>query len=274
VQPSFRRSPIGRCDISPRLPRAGRRAAVEGTLVVDVGGLSIIVPCLNEAAGLRAFFERIRPTLARAELAPVELILVDDGSTDGTWAEIEALARESGAVRGRRHDARRGIPAAWRTGVAAARGDTVCVIDADLQYDPEEIARLWSLRAATGADVVQGARADGERPRDLRYALSRGLCGLLNRVFGMSARDNKSGFFLCGRDAFAALLDYRGTYRHWQCYVMVAAHHRGLRIHEVETPFRPRRSGQSAFGRLALGPTLGVAADLVTALREYPPRRS
>jgi hypothetical protein len=89
----------------------------------------------------------------------------------------------------------------------------------------------------------------------------------------MSSRDNKSGFFLCRRAVLADLLRFRGRYRHWQCFVMVAAHHRGYRIHEVETSFRPRRSGRSAFGSLALGPALVVALDLLTAWREYRPVR-
>jgi phenylacetate-CoA ligase len=96
---------------------------------------------------------------------------------------------------------------------------------------------------------------------------------LLNASFGMSLRDNKSGFFLCHREVLTTLLGFRRRYRHWQCFVMVAAHHHGYRIHEIETPFRPRHAGRSAFGRLALGPSLAVMLDLPTALREYPPLR-
>jgi phenylacetate-CoA ligase len=237
--------------------------------------LSILVPCLNEAGSLPELVGRLEGALRDPRLggAAGEIVLVDDGSDDDTWAVVDRLRRASPGLRAARHPRRLGIPAAWRTGLGEARGDWICVIDADLQYQPEEIPRLWLGMRETGADVVQGARARAGRPFDPRFLLSRGLCRLLNLAFGMSLRDNKSGFFLCRRGAFAELLDFHGRYRHWQCFVMVAAHHRGLRIHQVETPFRARRAGRSAFGSLALGPALAVAADLPTALREYPPVR-
>lgn len=236
--------------------------------------LSLLVPCLNEAEGLPAFAARVRNALAASPVvdeAGWELIFVDDGSRDETWRCIQRLQSDHPAFRGVRHPRTAGIPAAWQTGLAHARGHHVCVIDSDLQYDPEEIPRLWEALHATGADLVQGVRSANDRPRDPRYLLSRGLSSVLNMAFGMTSRDNKSGFFVCHRDVFADLLAYKGRYRHWQCFVMVAAHHRGYRIHEIETPFRMRRAGRSAFGSLALGPAVGVALDLVTAWREYRP---
>ena len=237
--------------------------------------LSILVPCLNEAASLPELIARVRAAFSHPDLAGVaaEIVLVDDGSQDDSWDCIERLQSASSAVRAARHPQRLGIPAAWRTGVAHARGEWICVLDADLQYAPEEIPRLWRAMAATDVDIVQGVRSSAERPLDFRRVLSRSLSGLLNVLFGMSSRDNKSGFFLCRRGLLAALLEFRGRYRHWQCFVMVAAHHRGCRIVELETPFRPRRAGRSAFGSLALGPALAVAADLPMALREYRPVR-
>jgi phenylacetate-CoA ligase len=237
-------------------------------------GLSVLVPCLNEAAGLDRLVAQVQAALQApilAEAGPSELILVDDGSGDGTWEAIEHLRGSDPRIGAVRHARNRGIPAAWASGLAAARGEWICVIDADLQYEPAEISRLWEALRGSNADIVQGARAHDERRRDLRFLLSRGLCVLLNAAFGMSLRDNKSGFFLCHRRVLATLLGFRRRYRHWQCFVMVAAHHHGYRIHEMETPFRPRHVGRSAFGRLALGPSLAVMLDLPTALREYPP---
>jgi phenylacetate-CoA ligase len=239
-------------------------------------GLSVLVPCLNEADGLPRLVAQVQDALqapALMEAGPSEIILVDDGSADGTWAAIERLGGADPRIRGVRHALNRGIPAAWTSGLAVARGEWICVIDADLQYEPSEISRLWGALRRTGADIAQGARADDHRRRDLRFLLSRGLCALLNAAFGMSLRDNKSGFFLCHRRVLGALLGFRRRYRHWQCFVMVAANHHGYRIHEIETPFRPRQAGRSAFGRLALAPSLAVMLDLPTALREYPPVR-
>jgi phenylacetate-CoA ligase len=233
--------------------------------------LSIIVPCLDEAASLPELVRRVSATCARLFPAPgdAELLLIDDGSTDDSWAVIERLTRDQPFVRGLRHPRRRGIPAAWQTGVTAARGALVCVLDADLQYEPEEIARLWELRLRTNVDVAQGARASLERGRDPRLFFSRGLNHLLNVGFAMSLHDNKSGFFLCARDDLARLLAARRSYRHWQCFVMVAAHHGGLSIAQIETPFHPRMAGRSAFGRWGLRAALAVARDLVTAARQY-----
>jgi len=237
--------------------------------------LSVIVPCLDEAAGLAELVARVGGVLEQG-LPPGmegELVLVDDGSRDETWATMSLLQARHPWLRLGRHARRAGIPAAWRTGLGQARGSWVCVLDADLQYEPEEIPRLWREQQRTGADVVQGARAVRERPRDVRFLLSRGLSALLNAVFGMSLPDNKSGFFLCRREILQDLLAFRESYRHWQCFVMVAAHRRGHRIHAIDTPFHPRRTGRSAFGRLGLGPAAAVALDLWSALREYGPHR-
>ena len=238
--------------------------------------LSVIIPCLDEAAGLAELVARVGPVLGRGlppGLQEGELVLVDDGSRDETWVTMSRLQAQHPWIRLGRHARREGIPAAWRTGLSRARGSWVCVLDADLQYEPEEIPRLWREQQRTGADVVQGARAGGERPRDVRYLLSRGLNVLLNAAFGMSLPDNKSGFFLCRREVLEDLLSFRGSYRHWQCFVMVAAHRRGHRIQALSTPFHPRRTGRSAFGRLGVGPAAAVALDLLTALREYGAHR-
>jgi phenylacetate-CoA ligase len=233
--------------------------------------LSVIVPCLNEAESLAELVARLEAALGPflPEAGDAEVLLIDDGSTDDSPARIQRLQQEFPRVRSVRHPARLGIPAAWRSGVTAARGAWICVLDGDLQYEPEQIRRLWDARDDGRADIIQGARAMVERRWDVRLLLSRGLSGLLNAAFGMSLRDNKSGFFLCRREVLEHLLAFEGRYRHWQCFVMVAAHHHGYRIHQLETPFHPRLRGRSAFGRFGLGPALGVATDLVTAAREY-----
>jgi phenylacetate-CoA ligase len=228
--------------------------------------LSLVVPCLNEERNLPELVARVEDLLRAAPFSG-ELVLVDDGSSDATWPVIERLRSERPFVRAARHVRRLGIAAAWHTGLEAARGDAVCVLDADLQYDPADVPRLWAAREQTGADIVQGWRSSRERPRDGRLLLSRALGALLNAAFGMSLRDNKSGFFLCRKQVLADLLQARARYRHFQCFVMVAARDRGYRIAEVEAAFRPRHAGRSAFGRVPLRPTLEVLVDLVSAVR-------
>src|SRR4051812_47589565 len=100
--------------------------------------LSIIVPCLNEEANLPELVRRIGEVLRHdPDALTGELILVDDGSTDNSPAVMAELASKYPFVRPQRHPHNRGIAAAWKTGVAAARGHLCCLIDADLQYQPE-----------------------------------------------------------------------------------------------------------------------------------------
>ena len=108
--------------------------------------LSILVPCLNEAASLPELIARVRAAFSHPDLAGVaaEIVLVDDGSQDDSWDCIERLQSASSAVRAARHPQQLGIPAAWRTGVAHARGEWICVLDADLEAagrDPASVAR-------------------------------------------------------------------------------------------------------------------------------------
>jgi phenylacetate-CoA ligase len=238
--------------------------------------LSVVVPCLNEEDNLDALVRRVGRAIGGIEAVRRdggELILVDDGSADRTWDKMHALRRGAPFVVPQRHAKRRGIAEAWRTGVRAARGRLVCVLDADLQYEPEEIPRLHDLLERSQADIVQGARVPVDRPRDSRYWLSRGLNSVLNRTFGMNLRDNKSGFLVTRREVFVDLLDYRGDYAHWQVFIMVAARARGYRAVDTPTPFRPRVAGRSAFGDVPFGTVAQVCVDVVRAAREYGARR-
>lgn len=231
--------------------------------------VSVLVPCLDEAENLPALIQAVGRAVLDGEtaLGRAELVLIDDGSADGTEAMLATIRDER--ILSVRHPRPRGIPAAWASGLAAARGEYVCVLDADLQYDPAEIARLCEWLARGDADLVQGARAPRSRERDLRYLLSRGLNRLLNGLFGMSLADNKSGFFACRKTVLEDLLRDRHHFRHFQCLIMVAARQRGYRLAEVETPFRARRAGRSAFGRIPVRATVEVLLDLARARRHY-----
>ena len=233
--------------------------------------LSVLVPCLNEADNLPELVARIaavfRDSPAWAERA--ELVLVDDGSTDETFALMEAARAASAFVVTARHAQNLGLPAAWRTALSRSRGRLVCILDADLQYRPEDLPRLHQTLIASGADVAQGTRAEVGRERGSRYLFSRGLNRLLNGLFSMDLADNKSGFLLCRREVLADILDYRGRYRYWQILIMVAAHCRGYRIVEVETPFLPRRAGKSFLSSVPLRVMAGCGADLVRGFLEY-----
>jgi phenylacetate-CoA ligase len=230
--------------------------------------ISVVAPCLNEQANLPALLARTDAVLDALALR-AEIILVDDGSTDATFATMERLACRYPRLIPLRHARNRGIPAAWRTGVAAARGALVCILDADLQNRPEDIPRLLAALRRDGATLAQGWRATRGRARGARYWLSRGMNALLNAAFGMDLPDNKSGFLLCERAALAELLVCRGRYHAWQNLIMVAAHARGLRSTGVVTAFDPRHAGRSFLADVPLRHGALSLLDIPRALREY-----
>lgn len=231
---------------APLTPRSTPRAAREEGGVV----LSVIAPCLNEEANVDPLVDR---ALAMFDGLPVqaELILIDDGSTDGTWASMAKRAAEDHRVRIVQHLANQGMVSAWRTGLAAARGDLVCLIDADLQNRPEDVPRLFERFSRGDADLVQGVRIFQNAPW-IRLVISRGLNTLLNTAFGMHAADNKSGFVLCRREVLFELLRQRYRYRYFQSFLGAAAGVRGLRIAEVDTQHEPRRAGNSFLPRIPI----------------------
>lgn len=230
--------------------------------------LSVIVPCLNEEANLPELVRRIGEVLSTGGIEG-ELILINDGSTDGTAKVMAELAAKQPFVRPQHHPQNRGIAAAWKTGVQAARGHLVCLIDADLQYQPEDILRLRRELAWSNVDIIQGFRSAVGREKGPRYYYSRGLNLLLNHTFSMSLQDNKSGFVLCGREVLADLLDYRGEYYYWQSFIMVAAHHKGYTYKQIETLFEQRKAGTSFLANQPIVPTLRSLVDLGRAFYEY-----
>ena len=231
--------------------------------------LSVIVPCFNEELNLPELTERVLGTFEVGGFRG-ELVLVDDGSSDGTAEVIRGLAaRSPGVVVGCFHEGNRGIAAAWRTGLVASRGKLCATIDADLQYQPEDLLRLRRALYEYSVDVVQGWRSATGRRKDQRYYYSRGLNHLLNGVFSMSLRDNKSGFVLGSREVLSDLLTYRGSYFYWQSFIMVAAHAKGYSYREVETIFEERRQGVSFLEKKALVASARALVDIGVAAWEY-----
>ena len=207
--------------------------------------LSVIVPCFNEEGNLPELVERTERVFDRRGIAG-EIVLVNDGSRDGTGAQIDTLAATRPHVIGVHHPTNRGITEGWRSGLAASRGRYVCTIDADLQYQPEAIAVLYREMCFSRADLVQGWRSSLELRRyDIRYYMSRGLDHLLKLAFGMHEHDVKSGFVIYRREAFEDILAHAAGYFYFQHMITVVAKAKGYSIRQVETLFLERRAGQS-----------------------------
>jgi phenylacetate-CoA ligase len=237
-------------------------------------GLTVVAPCLNEEGNVPVLVERLAAAFEGVRV-PYELVLVDDGSSDGTWACIEAARAQHPWVRGVRHATNRGIVAGWRSGIGVSTQPLVCLIDSDLQNRPEDVPWLLKAWQRGDADLVQGVRHPTRG--EVRTVFSRGLNLLLNGVFGMRLRDNKSGFLLTRKEILLEILRDADGYRYFQSLVGVAAGLRRLRIVEVDTLFDRRHAGTSFLSRYPVGVSARVVEEVVryrVATLGRPPRSS
>jgi len=174
-----------------------------------VTSLSVVVPVYNSEGSLRALVERLEPVL-RANAPHFELILVNDGSRDGSWTVVLDLARQHPWIRGYDFMRNYGQHNALLCGIRAARFETVVTMDDDLQNPPEEIPKLLA-ELRRGSDVVYGTPAN-ERHGLLRDLASQVTKLALQKSMGAATARNVSAFRAFKtrvRDSFA---DYRNPY--------------------------------------------------------------
>jgi glycosyltransferase involved in cell wall biosynthesis len=217
--------------------------------------LSFVIPARNEAESLEALHSEIAAVCAR-EGYVYEVVIVDDGSTDATWARIEAVAAAHPQVRGVRLARNFGKGPALSAGFAAAAGEIVVMMDADLQDDPAALPLLIE-GLDDGLDVVVGWRAVR------RDSLGKRLQShVFNRALGLSGlvlHDHNCGF----KVARAEVLGHVRLYGDMHRYMPILAHMRGFRVGERRVPHRPRVHGVSNYG---LSRTYRGLFDLVTIL--------
>ncbi len=223
--------------------------------------LSVIAPCFNEEGNVDPLVDRTLAVFNEMGIS-AELLLIDDGSRDATWDRICRRRDSDHRVRGVRHESNLGMESGWLSGHEASRGELICLIDADLQNRPEDIAKLYKAYLRELPDVVQAVRHLAAGPKRI-HLFSHGLNFLLNRVFSMRLRDNKSGFILCRRDVLADILRHRYRYRYFQSFIGVAAHARGYATLEVDTRFDQRCAGRSFLGRFPIMVSLRILLELL-----------
>ena len=227
--------------------------------------LSIVVPAFNEEQGLAAVLERVLDAgedvrRHHPEITGIEVIVVDDGSTDSTAAVAAAMP----AVRLIRHTVNRGYGAALKTGFAGAKGDYLAFLDADATYPPETLPALMRPLLEHQADVVVGARvSDPEGGMPKIRALGNWLFArLLSWVIEARVTDCASGIRVFRREILPDVLDLPDGFNFIVAMSTVTMQ-KGLRVVEVPTPYFSR-VGQSklrviADGVAFLGSIVGVA---------------
>lgn len=211
--------------------------------------LSVIVPLRNRRATIEQRYLELSAVLHRLGIA-YEIIMVDDGSIDGSFGVLHDLATEDRALRAVRLRRRFGRSAALAAGFDRARGALIATIDADGQTDPDDLPLLLS-QLDQGHDIVSGRR---NRPRS---SLTRVGNWLISRATGLHLRDYGCPLKLYRAEAIDDLHLYGDLYR----FLPAIAYGQGARVAEVEV--RERDGYASPMGGSLLN-ALGVVLDLIT----------
>ncbi|MEO8194619.1 MAG: glycosyltransferase family 2 protein [Gemmatimonadales bacterium] len=234
-------------DIGSAASRAGVREVSDSVASysrVDRPAFAVIVPAYNEAENIGPLFEALEATFARHSLNG-EVILVDDGSTDETFAKAVAAASRMGdRARVARHRRNMGKTEAMLTGAREARADVFIIFDADLQHSTEEIPRFME-RIDAGWDIVTGRKIGAYEKRAVSSVYNR----LSRFLFDVPVRDLNS------MKAFRREVLENIPLRHdWHRFFVVIAYARGFSVTEIEIELFPRRAGVSKYtgaGRIA-----------------------
>jgi dolichol-phosphate mannosyltransferase len=203
--------------------------------------LSIVIPVCDERESLESLHGEL-DDLARANGYDLEMILIDDGSTDGSWSVIRRLAETDARVRGLRFRRNFGKAAALSAGFRAARGDLVMTLDADLQDDPREIPRFLAAMSED-LDVVSGWKQPRRDPWH-KTLPSRVFNWMVSWLTGVHLHDHNCGMKCYRRDVLREVRLYGELHR----FVPVLAAARGFSVGELAIVHRPRRFGRSKYG--------------------------
>jgi dolichol-phosphate mannosyltransferase len=219
--------------------------------------ISFVIPAKDEAKTIAPLVGEIVEAMTHRPEFSYEIIFIDDGSSDGTWDEIDKVAISEPRVRALQFRNNFGKAAALRAGLDESTGSIIVTMDADMQDDPKELPRLLA-ELDNGYDLVTGYKQKRQDPLGKRLPSK-----LFNRatgvVTGLKLNDHNSGFRVARREIYDIIPLYGELHR----YVPALAHANGFKVKELPVNHRPRTYGKSKYGleRYARG-----ALDLLTVV--------
>jgi glycosyltransferase involved in cell wall biosynthesis len=208
---------------------------------LNVGRIDIVVPVCDECENVPVLADELRQ-VAEANGLDIRVIFVDDGSTDGTWAEIERQARADERFEGIRFRRNFGKAAALAAGFDATGAEIIFQMDGDLQDDPAEIPNFLRM-LAEGYDLANGWK---RRRRDPWHKVwpSKIFNWTVSAVTGLKLHDHNCGFKCFRRRVVKDIKLYGELHR----FIPVMAHARGYSVGELPVHHRPRKYGRSKYG--------------------------
>ncbi|MFO0803788.1 MAG: glycosyltransferase family 2 protein [Gemmataceae bacterium] len=215
--------------------------------------LSVVIPLKDEAENVRPMVDRVRAAL---DGRPWELVFVDDGSTDGTFAELETAARIDPRIKVVRLRRNCGQSASTQAGLDAASGDVIATLDGDLQNDPADIP-LMLAKLDEGYDAVLGLRAKRQDKLLLRKVPSLTANWLIRKVLGIPFKDFGCALRVMRRDVADGLELYGEMHR----FITALVLQQGARVTQVPVRHHPRTAGVSKYN---LTRSVRVMLDLLT----------
>jgi glycosyltransferase involved in cell wall biosynthesis len=217
--------------------------------------ISVAVPVYNEVESLKAFCGELHETMSKLGRS-YEIVMVDDGSTDGTWAAMREQAEKYPNMRLIRFRRNFGQTAAMSAGFRESQGDVIVTMDADLQNSPADIPKLLS-KLGEGYDVVSGWRKDRKDAFLNRRLPSMIANGLISWITGVKLHDYGCTLKAYRRDVVKNVHLYGEMHR----FIPAFASWVGGTIGEVPVDHRARRFGTSKYG---ISRTIRVVLDLIT----------
>jgi len=221
----------------------------------DQRELSVVIPVYNEETNIEPLYRGLKEVLEGLGLS-YEIVVVDDGSTDGSFEVLRELHRGDQALKVIRLRRNFGQAAAFAAGFDRAVGETVVSMDADLQFDPADIRTLLD-KIAEGYDIVSGWRVDRQEALLTRRLPSMAANWLISRITGVRLHD-----YGCSLKAYRLeVIRNVRLYGELHRFIPALASSIGVRLAEVPVSHYPRRYGKSKYD---LSRTLTVILDLLT----------